>query len=40
MVAVLLGEVPALPELIELKGLSPDDDGAEARIEPVAALAV
>jgi hypothetical protein len=40
MVAVLLGEVPALPELIALKGPLPDDDGAEARIEPVAALAV
>jgi hypothetical protein len=40
MVAVLLGEARALPELIELKGLLPDDDGAEDRIEPVAALAV
>jgi len=40
MVAVLLGEAQALPELIELEGLSPDDDGAKDRIEPVAALAV
>ena len=40
MVAVLLGEATALPELIELKGLSQDSGGAEEQIEPVAALAV
>jgi hypothetical protein len=40
MVAVLLGEASALPALIELKRRLPDDDRAEVRIEPVAALAV
>lgn len=40
MVAVLLGEARALPELIELTSLLPGEDRAEERIEPVAALAV